>query len=645
MSPAAMTMDIDGHRLRLTSPTKVMYPAAGTTKRDVVDYYQRIAPVMLPHCEGRPATRKRWPGGVGTEDQPGEVFFQKNLGAGTPEWIERVTIQHSDHSNDYPLINNAASLAWLAQISSLEVHVPQWRVGPDGTPRNPDRFVLDLDPGEGVGLAECVEVAKLARSILDDVGLECVPVTSGSKGIHLYAGLTGDHGIDDVSAFAHELARSLESDHPDLVVSRMAKALRPGKVFVDWSQNNVNKTTVAPYSLRGRARPMVAAPRTWRELTHPRLRQLEMGEVLDRVRRRGDPMAEISDPTSPAPAGREQLSIARERSGDQDSPSRTSGRRLPSFVPPMLATLSDAEELTSPRRWAVEMKWDGIRAIVAVAGNEVRIYSRNAKSITPRYPELAALPRASRASSVLLDGEIVAFNSRGMPDFALLQQRMNTTGAADIDRLRGQIPVRFMAFDILELDGRDLTGLSYDDRRRLLEGAIGDDASDYVDVPPAFDGDVQAAIDASRQWQLEGVVAKRKDSRYLPGRRSSSWLKIKHSRTQEVVVIGWRAGQGRRHGIVGSLLLAVPDGEGWRYVGKVGTGFSEQEARDWVASFERIARKTAPATVPAGEDDGVQWVSPKRVAEVAFSEWTPSGRMRHPRWRGWRTDKSAAEIT
>jgi len=640
-----MTMDIDGHRLRLTSPTKVMYPAAGTTKRDVVDYYQRIAPVMLPHCEGRPATRKRWPGGVGTEDQPGEVFFQKNLGAGTPEWIERVTIQHSDHSNDYPLINNAASLAWLAQISSLEVHVPQWRVGPDGTPRNPDRFVLDLDPGEGVGLAECVEVAKLARSILDDVGLECVPVTSGSKGIHLYAGLTGDHGIDDVSAFAHELARSLESDHPDLVVSRMAKALRPGKVFVDWSQNNVNKTTVAPYSLRGRARPMVAAPRTWRELTHPRLRQLEMGEVLDRVRRRGDPMAEISDPTSPAPAGREQLSIARERSGDQDSPSRTSGRRLPGFVPPMLATLSDAEELTSPRRWAVEMKWDGIRAIVAVAGNEVRIYSRNAKSITPRYPELAALPRASRASSVLLDGEIVAFNSRGMPDFALLQQRMNTTGAADIDRLRGQIPVRFMAFDILELDGRDLTGLSYDDRRRLLEGAIGDDASDYVDVPPAFDGDVQAAIDASRQWQLEGVVAKRKDSRYLPGRRSSSWLKIKHSRTQEVVVIGWRAGQGRRHGIVGSLLLAVPDGEGWRYVGKVGTGFSEQEARDWVASFERIARKTAPATVPAGEDDGVQWVSPKRVAEVAFSEWTPSGRMRHPRWRGWRTDKSAAEIT
>src|SRR5690625_2341910 len=640
-----MTMDIDGHRLRLTSPTKVMYPAAGTTKRDVVDYYQRIAPVMLPHCEGRPATRKRWPGGVGTEDQPGEVFFQKNLGAGTPEWIERVTIQHSDHSNDYPLINNAASLAWLAQISSLEVHVPQWRVGPDGTPRNPDRFVLDLDPGEGVGLAECVEVAKLARSILDDVGLECVPVTSGSKGIHLYAGLTGDHGIDDVSAFAHELARSLESDHPDLVVSRMAKALRPGKVCVDWSQNNVNKTTVAPYSLRGRARPMVAAPRTWRELTHPRLRQLEMGEVLDRVRRRGDPMAEISDPTSPAPAGREQLSIARERSGAQDSPSRTSGRRLPGFVPPMLAALSDAEELTSPRRWAVEMKWDGIRAIVAVAGNEVRIYSRNAKSITPRYPELAALPRASRASSVLLDGEIVAFNSRGMPDFALLQQRMNTTGAADIDRLRGQIPVRFTAFDILELDGRDLTGLSYDDRRRLLEGAIGDDASDYVDVPPAFDGDVQAAIDASRQWQLEGVVAKRKDSRYLPGRRSSSWLKIKHSRTQEVVVIGWRAGQGRRHGIVGSLLLAVPDGEGWRYVGKVGTGFSEQEARDWVASFERIARKTAPATVPAGEDDGVQWVSPKRVAEVAFSEWTPSGRMRHPRWRGWRTDKSAAEIT
>lgn len=622
-----------------------MYPATGTTKADVVEYYRKIAPVMLPHCEGRPVTRKRWPDGVGTPEAPGEVFFQKNLGAGTPEWVQRVRIRHSDHSNDYPLVNDAATLAWLAQISSLEIHVPQWRVSSDGTPRNPDRFVLDLDPGEGTGLAECVEVATLARAILQDVGLEAVPVTSGSKGIHLYAGLAGDHGIDDVSDFAHELARSLEADHPDLVVSRMAKALRPGKVFVDWSQNNVNKTTVAPYSLRGRFRPTVAAPRTWRELVHPQLRQLEMAEVIDRVRRRGDPMAGISQSRPAVQPKREQLAIARKKLGNRAQPGNGNPTApLPGFIKPMLATLSDTQELPNPERWAIEMKWDGIRAVVATAGEDVRIFSRTAKVITSRYPELAAVAEANRRSAILLDGEIVALNSRGVPDFELLQQRMHLDDQREIARLRKKHPVRFMVFDILHVDGREVTGLSYVERRELLAEVIDADASEFLDLPPAFDGDIEAALDASRHWQLEGVVAKRKDSRYLPGRRATSWLKIKHSRTQEVVVIGWRAGQGRRHGMVGALLLAVPENGGWRYVGKVGTGFSEREAREWVSDLERIARKTPPSEVPAADGQGAHWVTPKRVAEVAFSEWTSSGRLRHPRWRGWRTDKDATEV-
>src|SRR5690625_3162117 len=201
-----------------------------------------------------------------------------------------------------------------------------------------------------------------------------------------------------------------------------------------------------------------------------------------------------------------------------------------------------------------------------------------------------------------------------------------------------------MVFDILHVDGREVTGLSYVERRELLAEVIDADASEFLDLPPAFDGDIEAAIDASRHWQLEGVVAKRKDSRYLPGRRATSWLKIKHSRTQEVVVIGWRAGQGRRHGMVGALLLAVPENGGWRYVGKVGTGFYEREARQWFSDLERRARKTPQCEVPAADGQGAHCVTPKRVDEVAFSEWTSSGRLRHPRWRGWRTDKDATEV-
>jgi bifunctional non-homologous end joining protein LigD len=281
-------VSIEGHRLKLTHLDKVLYPETGTTKGDVIAYYSAVAQAMLPHVANRPATRKRWVDGVGTANEPGTMFFQKNLPDGTPSWVRRRSLEHKDHNNEYPLVDDLATLTWLAQIASLEIHVPQWQFGRSGARHNPDRLVLDLDPGPGVGLAECAEVARLARAILTGMGLDPMPVTSGSKGIHLYAALDGNQTSDEIAAVAHELAGSLAADHPDLIVSDMKKSLRDGKVLVDWSQNNGNKTTVAPYSLRGRMRPTVAAPRTWRELQSPGLRQLELDEVVKRVTRRGD---------------------------------------------------------------------------------------------------------------------------------------------------------------------------------------------------------------------------------------------------------------------------------------------------------------------------------------------------------------------
>lgn len=287
-SPQSETVRIGGRDLTLTNLGKLIYPETGTTKADVIAYYRQIAPALLPHCADRPATRKRWVHGVGTAEKPGEVFFQKNLDASTPAWVARHTIEHLDHSNDYPLVNDEATLVWLAQIAALEIHVPQWRFGPRGARRNPDRLVLDLDPGEGVGLAECAEVARLARTGLLALGLDPMPVTSGSKGIHLYAALEGTRTSEQVTELAHELARTLEADHPNLVVSNMRKSLRSGKVLIDWSQNNGAKTTITPYSLRGRALPTVAAPRSWEELADPALAQLDYREVLERVKRDGD---------------------------------------------------------------------------------------------------------------------------------------------------------------------------------------------------------------------------------------------------------------------------------------------------------------------------------------------------------------------
>jgi bifunctional non-homologous end joining protein LigD len=318
MSAASdQVVSVEGHKLKLTHLDKIMYPSTGTTKADVIAYYSAVAEVMLPHVSDRPATRKRWVNGVGTEKAPGEVFFQKNLDDSTPTWVKRRAIEHKDHANEYPLVNDLATLTWLAQIASLEIHVPQWQFGRRGAEKNPDRLVLDLDPGPGMELGDCADVARLARDILKGMGLDPMPVTSGSKGIHLYAALDGRQTSEQVAAVAHELARSLEADHPDLIVSDMKRSLRERRVLVDWSQNNGNKTTVAPYSLRGRVRPTVAAPRTWRELASKDLRQLEFDEVMKRVKKRSDPLAAYRNKRDrlktpePVPEGRTTKSTGR----------------------------------------------------------------------------------------------------------------------------------------------------------------------------------------------------------------------------------------------------------------------------------------------------------------------------------------------
>lgn len=283
---SAQRLSVAGKRIRVTNLDKVLYPATGTTKGDVLYYYQDIAERLVPIAADRALTRKRWVDGV-----EGAAFYQKALEASAPSWVPRRVIHHADHDNDYPVLDadtGRATLAWLAQVAAIELHVPQWRFAADGTPAAPDRIVFDLDPGEGVGLPECVAVAKLVRSVIKGLGLVSVPVTSGAKGIHVYGVLDGSRSAEQVHALARDTARELAAAHPDLVVATIRKADRRGRVLIDWSQNHPSRSTITPYSLRGRSRPTVAMPRTWREITSGRLRQIEMREVLGILRRRGD---------------------------------------------------------------------------------------------------------------------------------------------------------------------------------------------------------------------------------------------------------------------------------------------------------------------------------------------------------------------
>lgn len=808
-------MRIGGRRLRLSNLDKVLYPETGTTKGEVVDYYTRIAPRLLPHVAGRPVTRKRWPDGVGDDAAPTDPFFAKALEPGAPAWVRRYPIDHSSGAKDYPLVEDLPTLVYLAQVASLELHVPQWRFSPDGEPRHPDRLVLDLDPGPGVGLAECAEVARWARAILHDIGLDPLPVTSGSKGIHLYAHLDGRQSSEAASAIAKELARAIEADHPDLVVSQMAKAARPGKVFIDWSQNNGSKTTIAPYSLRGRAQPTVAAPRTWEELDDPDLRHLLFSEVLERT---GDPLAPVERDEGPLRAYLSKRTASRTPEPVPDTPHGESAPEgLPRFViqehhasrlhwdlrlehdgvlvswavpkgvPPttaknslavmtedhpmqyldfageiprgeygagimtvwdtgtyelekwrddeVIATLegapdgplgrvrvallrtegqgeksqwllhrmktdatgrpqSDGEPVVArdhgaktsagpaaahpaasaasdPRppspadlrpmlatsatagiaraaagRWGrawVEMKWDGIRGLGVWDGERLSLRSRNGNDLTATYPELTTVDLRLGKTPAVLDGEIVALDPQGRPSFPLLQKRMNLAQPREIASEARRTPVKLYLFDVLRVCDDDVAALPLVERRGVLE-ELTRDATDPVVVPPVFD-DVDAAVSTSGSFGLEGVVVKDPRSTYRRGERSEQWLKVKHSRTQEVVIGGIRPGKGNRAGTIGSLLVGVPGPEGLQYAGRVGSGFGEQ-------TLARLSELLGPrgsdvdpfVGVPVADARDAVWVRPELVAEVEFAEFTPGGILRQARWRGLRPDKDPGDV-
>jgi bifunctional non-homologous end joining protein LigD len=309
----------------------------------------------------------------------------------------------------------------------------------------------------------------------------------------------------------------------------------------------------------------------------------------------------------------------------------------------MLATLGSVADVGEQRNgWAFEMKWDGIRALATVRGGAASFATRNGIDVTASYPELAELAKQVGGHDAVVDGEIVALDKQGRPDFGRLQRRMQLTGKADVAAAMRTTPVQYLVFDILERDGQSLTAETYDDRRAVLEDTVR--SKRHIHLPPAFEGELAAAIASSRSLGLEGVMAKRRDSSYV-GRRSRAWVKIKHHKTQEVVIAGWRPGAGRRTDGVGSLLMAVPMRDGLRYVGRVGTGFRDRDLDELARRLAPLARQSCPVIdVPAADARDAHWVTPSLVGEVEFAEWTSGNRLRQPSWRGWRPDKRADQV-
>lgn len=640
-------LTVDGHRIAVTHLDRVLYPDTGTRKFDVIDYHLKIAAAMLGHLRDRPVTRKRWPSGVG-----GAPFFEKALPAGSPNWVPRFTIAHAGDDKAYPVAQNTAVLVWFAQMSALELHVPQWRIdlSDDDGERHTERVVLDLDPGPGVPLTACAQVALEIREVLTDAGLPSYPVTSGGSGIHVYARLPAPVTAAAAGAVAKQLAVSLEQAYPREITATMSKAARTGRVFIDWSQNSAAKTTLAPYSLRGRDRPWAAAPRDWAELADPGLRQLLYSEVLERFAESGDLLAGLDSEVGPATEGVVDLGVYRRRRSSSRAidkpPARSpSGPPEPSAreatvvaLRPMLAVDEPVDALEASD-WAFEGKWDGYRMLVRSRGGRVRLQSRSGIDMTADFPELVAdLTGALSGRDVILDGEVVALNAAGHTDFTLLASRR---------RRPGEYALKLLLFDVLEVDGRNLERSPWEQRRTVLESlAPWFAGTSAVQIPGVLDGDGAAAISAARRNGWEGVVAKRRTSAYRQGARSPDWRKQKNWNDLEVVIGGFRTGRDGNTRQLGSLLLGLPEENGLRYVGRVGTGWTQAQAADLLAELTPLTIRTCPflGGIDAPVATSATWVLPTLVAEVAFLDWTTTGHLRHPSWRGIRRDKLPGDL-
>jgi bifunctional non-homologous end joining protein LigD len=313
-------------------------------------------------------------------------------------------------------------------------------------------------------------------------------------------------------------------------------------------------------------------------------------------------------------------------------------------VQPMLATPGPLPPPDRDAQYGYEIKWDGVRAVAYLAKDRFQLFSRNDRDITPAYPELTP-PALYTGVRAVFDGEIVAFDESGRPSFGVLQSRMHLRDAQVIARRRELTPVTYIVFDVVYLDGEDLTPLKYRARREVLQ-TLDFDLSPTWQCPEYRVGGGAELFAATARVGLEGVVAKRLDSRYLPGRRSPAWIKAKHVRTREVVIGGWTPGQGRRRASIGALLLGVPRGEGLEYVGHVGTGFTELELARLADLLRPLAADRDPFVggVPARYARGANWVRPELVGEVAYAERTRDGRLRAPSWRGLRPDKAVQDV-
>jgi bifunctional non-homologous end joining protein LigD len=671
-------LELGGTPVRLRNLDKVFWGAEGYTKADLCAYYYNAADDVLPYVADRPLTRKRMPDGA-----DGFSFYEKQAPGHTPEWVRTAAVTHraSGETVDYVVCDDTATLLWLANLGCIELHPWHSRLDAIGLP---DYAVFDLDPFD-VGFDTVVEVAFLVRTGLERLGVTGYPRTSGATGLQVYVPLSRSHSHATVREWVRRVCGYIKRADPQRTTMEWAVGDRAGKVFLDHNMNTEGKNIAATFSLRPERQAPVATPVTWDELADgARPTDFTIATVWDRRARDVETFA-------PVLAGGQELTKAMRALGMEPDPaedadaaahtvadhtvqtasdtplgeyarrrdfSRTPEHGLPAApaaVSPMLAT--EAQAAFDDPDWLFEPKWDGVRTVAAVSrprseahdaaaeetgketggetGGTTRLVSRAGNDISEAYPELAGCWERVLARTAVLDGELIAFDDSGRPSFQALQHRMHARGERAVARASRSSPVSYLVFDLLALDGDDLTDWPLRDRLARLDQVLAPGGAVQRSETVAEHG--VALYEAVEQRGLEGIVAKRAASPYTPGKRSRDWRKVKLRREGDVVIVGATPGQGARAATFGSLLLGAYEGTDLVYVGRVGTCFSDAELEALTTKLAELQTEgpsltEAPADVPAD----ARWVEPVLVCAVGYTELTEDRRLRAPTYQGLR---------
>lgn len=749
MAKKYIISEIEGKKLKLTNLDKILYPSLGVMKAQLVQYYIEVAKYMLPFVHGRPMTLIRYPDGVNTNR-----FYSKNRPTWTPQWVGSVQVAPDD-DNIYNMANDAASLAWMANLATLELHPMTIKAQHLG---KPDHFIFDLDPSDNITFEAIKELAADLKIHLEKYGYVPYLKTSGGKGLHLYVPIKPIYEQAEVIGAVTKIAKAYIAENPHTTL-RMSKERRKGKILLDIYRNSKSQTCVAPYSTRGKIGCPISTPLKWSELEglsssaeyniftiqerlkevgdvwsgfykdhkplhtdksipsspkltsydkkrdfktttepdaslsadyvpqsryvvqihdasnlHYDLRLEDDGVLLSWAVPKGMPtekgIKRLAIQTEPHPikyltfegvipkeeygggemwvydtgtyeiAKRESKKIQFSLNGKYKGEYRIfktkdkqwilelvdGGIQIDEIeISPMLA--SAGKNIPSREKYFFEIKWDGIRVVIVKDKELVKIYSRNGNELTEKFPKIAAAAGDIEAEYVVADGEIVALEKGGVPNFSKTVGRMHLTGKDQIRRAASRTPSTLYLFDCLYLDGQDIRAEPIEKRRAWLR--VNMKVSTHLRYSDAFD-DGKALFEAVEAQGMEGIMCKLRGSKYKSKARSKDWLKIKVSNTDVAYVVGYTEGKGDRQGAFGSMQLAKKDPEGWVYKGRVGTGFSQKLLKEIYAKLSAVKPSKKLFKTAVDEESRSTWIAPAYKVEVKFASLTPNGTYREP---------------